>query len=53
MLSVENVATPATAATLVAPERVPLPGFVPIDSAMLPVKPVAVLPSPSRAVTST
>ena len=53
MLSVENVATPATAATVVVPASVPLAGFVPIDSAMLPVKPVAVFPSPSRALTST
>ena len=32
MLSPENVAIPATALTVVVPERVPLPGFEPMAS---------------------
>src|SRR5205823_3672610 len=51
MLSPGNVATPATAATVVVPERVPLPGFAPSAIVTLPVKPVAVFPCPSSAVT--
>src|SRR5207247_10394370 len=50
MLSPGNVATPATAATVVVPERVPLPGFAPSATVTLPVKPVAVFPCPARAV---
>src|SRR5437867_2684922 len=42
-----NVATPATGATVVVPERVPLPGFAPSAIVTLPVKPVAVFPCPS------
>src|SRR5438105_13514506 len=53
MLSPGNVATPATAATVVVPERVPLPGFAPSATVTLPVKPVAVFPCPSSAVTCT
>src|SRR5947208_1988030 len=53
MLSPGNVATPATAATVVVPERVPLPGFAPSAIVTLPVKPVAVFPCPSSAVTCT
>src|SRR5207244_13471426 len=53
MLSPGNVATPATAATAVVPERVPLPGFAPSATVTLPVKPVAVFPCPSSAVTCT
>src|SRR5207247_2806141 len=53
MLSPGNVATPATTATVVAPERVPLPGFAPSATVTLPVKPVAVFPCPSSAVTCT
>src|SRR5438552_1464582 len=49
MLSPGNVATPATAATVVVPESVPLPGFAPSATGTLPVKPVAVFPCPSRA----
>src|SRR5439155_17735400 len=51
----EKVATPATAATVLVPDRVPPPGFAPagIVSVMLPVNWVAVFPSPSRAVTCT
>src|SRR5438552_17287332 len=53
MSSPGNVATPVTAATVVVPERVPLPGFAPSATVTLPVKPVAVLPCPSSAVTCT
>src|SRR5437773_11161920 len=53
MLSPEKVATPATAATVFVPDRVPVPGFVPIATVMLPVNPVAVFPWPSWAVTWT
>src|SRR5437016_8120581 len=53
MLNPEKVATPATAATVLVPDKVPLLGFVPIATVMLPVNPVAVLPLPSWAVTST
>src|SRR2546430_17714928 len=53
MLSPEKVAPPATAATVLVPDRVPLLGFVPIATVMFPVNPVAVLPLPSRAVIST
>src|SRR5205814_8806370 len=53
MLSPGNVATPATGATVVVPERVPLPGFAPSATVTLPVKPVAVFPCPSSAVTCT
>src|SRR5437867_13198168 len=53
MLSPGNVATPATAATVVAPERVPLPRIAPSATVTLPVKPVAVFPCPSSAVTCT
>src|SRR2546425_853622 len=53
MPSPGNVATPATAATVVVPERVPLPGFAPSAIVTLPVKPVAVFPCPSSVVTCT
>src|SRR2546425_1261691 len=53
MLSVENVATPALAATVAVPESVPPPGLVPIATLMFPENPVAVLPLASCAVTST
>src|SRR5438445_668218 len=53
MPSPGNVATPATAGTVVVPERVPLPGFAPSAIVTLPVKPVAVFPCPSSAVTCT
>src|SRR5207248_977574 len=53
MLSPEKVAAPATAATVLVPDKVPVLGFVPIATVMLPVNPVAVLPLPSWAVTST
>ncbi len=53
MLRVENVATPATAVTVVVPASVPLPGLVPMARVTLPVNPVAVFPWASRAVTCT
>src|SRR5256886_329323 len=53
MLRVENVATPATAATVAVPDRVPPPGFVPIAAVTLPLNPVAVLPCASWTVTCT
>src|SRR5438034_1242396 len=52
-LSPEKVATPPTAATVFVPDKVPLLGFVPIATVIFPVNPVAVLPLPSWAVTST
>ena len=48
-----NVATPPTAATVVVPESVPPPGFVPIAIVMLPVKDVTVVPPLSTARTVT
>ena len=48
-----NVATPATAATVVVPVSVPLPGLIPMVMTTLPTKPVAVLPKASCAVTET
>src|SRR5437773_11768965 len=53
VLALRNVATPAPAATVVVPERVPLPGFAPSATVTLPVKPVAVFPCPSSAVICT
>ncbi len=53
MLRLENVATPATAATVVVPERVPPPGFVAIATVTFPANAVAVLPCPSSAVNRT
>ena len=53
MVSVEKVATPFTAVTLVVPERVPPPGFVPSATVTVPVNPVAVFPCASSAVTCT
>src|SRR5206468_620885 len=53
MLTPGNVATPATAATVVVPERVPLPGFAPSATVTLLVQPVAVFPCPSSALTCT
>src|SRR6266853_294791 len=44
MLIPANVATPPIAAMVGVPERVPLPGFVPIATVTLPPNPVAVLP---------
>src|SRR5207247_9110461 len=53
MLRVENVATPATAATVARPDAVPPPGLVPSAAFALPLNPVAVLPSASKPVTCT
>src|SRR5947207_2267081 len=53
MLRVENVATPATAATVAVPDRVPSPGLVPSAAVTLPLNPVAVLPCASWTVTCT
>src|SRR5947208_14027110 len=53
MLNPEKVATPATAATVLVPDKVPVLGFVPIATVMFPVNPLAVLPPASWAVTST
>src|SRR5437773_2509678 len=53
MLRPGNLATPATAATVLVPDKVPLLGFVPIATVMFPVNPLAVLPLASWAVTST
>src|SRR5256885_14264191 len=44
MLRFAKVATPLTAATVVAPERVPLAGLVPIATVTLVVAVVTVLP---------
>jgi hypothetical protein len=52
-LRFENVATPATAATVAVPDRVLPPGFVEMAIVMLPVNPVTVAPMASRAVTWT
>src|SRR6185503_2832004 len=53
MLIPGNDATPAVAATAFVPDSVPAPGFVAIATVMVLVKPVAVLPWLSRAVTCT
>src|SRR6266853_302498 len=50
MLSPEKLATPATAATVFVPDKVPVLGLVPIATVMFPVNPVAVFPFPSCAV---
>src|SRR5947208_3317660 len=53
MLRLENVATPAVAATVAVPASVPPPGFVAIATVTFAVKLVTVLPSPSSTVTCT
>src|SRR3990172_2454690 len=53
MLRVLKLATPATAATCVVPERVPPPGLVPMLTVTLAVNPGRVLPKASWAVTWT
>src|SRR5512145_2930920 len=53
MLRLEKVATPATAATVVVPERVPAPGLVPIATVTLPLNEGTGLLKGSRAETST
>src|SRR5438309_1678698 len=52
-LKVENVATPFTAATVLAPARTALAGLVPIATVMLVVAVVTVLPWASWIATST
>src|SRR5215470_9468972 len=47
----ENVATPATAATVVVPDSVPPPGLVPMATVMLAVELVTVLLNASCTVT--
>src|SRR5437667_10832447 len=53
MLSPEKLAAPATAATVFLPHTLHVVVSVSIASVMFPVNPVAVLPLPSWAVTST
>src|SRR5947208_7687252 len=53
MLSVEKVATPLTAVTLVVPASVPPPGFAPSATVIVPVNVVTTLPDASRAATCT
>src|SRR2546428_12946877 len=49
MLRFEKVATPATAATVAAPDRVPPAGLLAMEIVTFPVKPVTVFPKESRA----
>src|SRR3954468_4567826 len=49
----ENVATPLTAATVVVPDSVPLPGLVPIATVMLAVELVTTFPNASFTDTCT
>src|SRR5512133_3538229 len=49
----ENVATPATAATVVVPDSVPPPGLVSMATVMFGVESVTVLPNASCTVTCT
>src|SRR3954451_18525178 len=53
MERLENVATPATAATVVVPDSVPPPGVVPMATVMLAVELVTVLPKGSCTATCT
>src|SRR5262245_596588 len=53
MLSVENVAMPPTAVTVLVPESVPALGFAPIAIVTEPVKSCTVLPSESCAAICT
>src|SRR5712691_326071 len=53
MLRLPKLTTPATAAAVVVPDNVPAPGLVPIATLTFPVKPDAVLPWASWAVTCT
>src|SRR5213596_966257 len=53
MLREEKVATPATAANVLVPDRVSPAGLVAIAMVTLRAKPVAVLPHASSAVTRT
>src|SRR6266704_1794917 len=53
MLRLPKLTTPATAAAVAVPDNVPPPGLVPIATLTFPVKPDAVLPWASWAVTCT
>src|SRR5688572_22307527 len=53
MESLENVATPAAADTVVVPDSVPPPGLVPIATVMLAVELVTVFPNASCTTTCT
>ena len=53
MLRSAKVATPPEASTVVVPNSVPLPGLAPSATVTSPVKPVAVFPRASCAVTCT
>src|SRR5207247_1691200 len=53
MLRSLKVATPATAATVVVPEREPPPGLCSIATVTLPVNVSTAFPSASRATTGT
>src|SRR6266480_729464 len=53
MLRLPKLTTPATAAAVAVPDKVPPAGFVPIATLTFPVKPAAVLPWASWAVTCT
>jgi hypothetical protein len=53
MLRFANDATPFTGVTVVVPDKVPAAGLAAMATVTPPVKPVAVFPNPSRAVTST
>src|SRR5438132_14262327 len=53
MLTFAKVATPFTAAAVLVPARVPLPGLVPIATVMLVVAVVTVLPWASWTATCT
>src|SRR5512143_2676450 len=53
MLKSLYVATPATAVTVLVPDRIPLLGLVPMAMVTLPVKLVAVFPATSCAATFT
>src|SRR5437762_14263458 len=53
MLESLKVATPATAATVVVPEREPPPGLCSIATVTLPVNVSTAFPSASRATTGT
>src|SRR6185295_10934339 len=48
-----NVATPLTAATVLVPDSVPLPGLVPMATVMIAVELVTVLLNASSTVTRT
>src|ERR1043165_7737894 len=53
MDSLENVATPLTAATVAVPDSVPPPGLVPMATVMFAVELVTVFPNASCTVTRT